>query len=80
MTSRLVGDVAGQAFGPGLSGGLTRLVGRHRRVAGGERLAHNMGAGEVVQEPADATTADDAVQPVIDLGVHGNRRYRAWRI
>lgn len=75
VTPGFVCHVGQQAVGPDFGFGLARFVGRYRGESGGEVLADDMRAGEVVQEAADAAAADDGVQAVLDLSVHGDGEF-----
>jgi hypothetical protein len=68
-------DITEQALAPGLGLGLARFVGRHGRVAGREVLADDMGASKIVQEAADPPAPNDAVQAVINFGIHGDSKF-----
>jgi hypothetical protein len=75
VTLRFVCHVSQQGVAPGGSFCHTGFIGGHRGVSGGQILADDVGLSEAVQKAADAATADDAVQAVVDLGIDGDRRF-----
>src|SRR5271166_1833971 len=72
ITAGLVRDILEQGLAPGFRLRLARLVGSHGGVAVRQILFDDALAGEVVEEPADPSAADDPVQPLIHVGIDGD--------
>src|SRR5690349_10366017 len=71
----IIGDVAGEIFGPLGGFALTLLVGRHRAIAFRQIACGDVRTREIVQKPADTSPPDDAVQPRIDIILDRDRQF-----